>query len=85
MSSGSAIQTMRELRRADNEAELRRRAGAGDRCAAITLFKILVDADRLDELPAMQEAGDDRAGTTLMEALTLGGAGTSRSPEGSRD
>ncbi|MFC7278768.1 hypothetical protein ACFQS1_32785 [Paractinoplanes rhizophilus] len=65
--------TMRELRLADDEAELRRRAGAGDRCSAIAFFEILVDADRLDELRAMQEAGDDRAGATLMEALSRQG------------
>ncbi|MFF0380163.1 hypothetical protein [Actinoplanes missouriensis] len=65
--------TMGALRLAGDEAELRRRAGAGDRCAAITLVEILVDADRLDELRAMQEAGDDRAGATLMEALTRRG------------
>ncbi|WP_052311661.1 MULTISPECIES: hypothetical protein [unclassified Actinoplanes] len=65
--------TMGALRLAGDEAELRRRAGAGDRCAAVTLFEILVDADRLDDLRAMQEAGDDRAGVTLMEALTRQG------------
>jgi hypothetical protein len=63
------METMRELRSARNESELRRRADAGDRCAFIALLEILVDADRLDELRAMQQAGDDRAGTTLMEAL----------------
>jgi hypothetical protein len=63
------VQVMRELRLAGDENELRRRAGAGDRCAVITLFEVLVDADRLDELRALQEAGDDRAGVTLMEAL----------------
>jgi hypothetical protein len=64
---------MRELRLAGDEAELRRRAVAGDRCSFITLLEILVDVDRLDDLRAMQEAGDDRAGTTLMEALTRQG------------
>ncbi|MEU8821196.1 hypothetical protein [Actinoplanes sp. NPDC048796] len=62
-------ETTRALRSAGDEDELRRRAGAGDRCALITLLEILVDADRLDELRVMQEAGDDRAGTTLLEAL----------------
>jgi hypothetical protein len=43
-------QAMRELRLAGDENELRRRASAGDRRAVITLFEILVDADRLDLL-----------------------------------